>query len=102
MLTFNNSIQARWHGGKRPLSAVTAIVFHYTGNSGQTATARGNATYFRDTATKASAHIVVDTGDTAYLCVPLDTVAWSVGDGQGGKYGKLVNNYNSVSIEMAP
>ena len=96
----DSSIQARWHGGKRNLSAVTAIVFHYTGNSGTTASARGNANYFASTDRKASAHIVVDTRPVAYLCVPLDTVAWSVGDGSAGKFGKLVNNYNRVSIEM--
>ena len=28
------------------------------------------------------------------------TVAWSVGDGQSGKYGRVYNNYNTVSIEM--
>ena len=101
-LTIDSSIRAKWHGGKRRLSAVTAIVMHYTANTGSMATAKGNARYFEggSEGRKASAHYVVDEGTTAYECVPLDTVAWSVGDGSGGPYGRLVNNYNSVSIEM--
>lgn len=96
------SIRAKWHGGKRSLAAVRAIVMHYTANSGQMATAKGNARYFEggSEGRKASAHYVVDEGNVAYECVPLDTVAWSVGDGNKGPFGKLVNNYNSVSIEM--
>lgn len=102
MMEIDRSIRAKWHGGKRKLSAITAIVMHYTANKGQAATAKGNARYFEggSEGRKASAHYVVDEGETAYECVPLDTVAWSVGDGSKGPYGKLVNNYNSVSIEM--
>ena len=48
----------------------------------------------------ASAHFVVDEGDTVYQCVPLDVVAWAVGDGRSGKFGKVYGNYNTVSIEM--
>lgn len=96
------SIRAKWHGGRRSLAAIRAIVMHYTANSGQMATAKGNARYFEggSEGRKASAHYVVDEGNVAYECVPLDTVAWSVGDGNKGPFGKLVNNYNSVSIEM--
>lgn len=98
----DSSIRAKWHGGKRALAAVRAIVMHYTANSGQMATAKGNARYFEggSEGRKASAHYVVDEGNVAYECVPLDTVAWSVGDGNKGPFGKFVNNYNSVSIEM--
>ena len=101
-LAIDSSIRAKWHGGKRKLSAITAIVIHYTANTGQMATAKGNARYFESGSEgrKASAHYCVDESNTAYECVPLDTVAWSVGDGSGGPYGKFVNNYNSVSIEM--
>ena len=101
-MTIDSSIRAKWHGGKRKLSAITAIVMHYTANKGQAATAKGNARYFEggSEGRKASAHYVVDEGETAYECVPLDTVAWSVGDGSSGPYGRVVNNYNSVSIEM--
>ena len=102
MMEIDRSIRAKWHGGKRKLSAITAIVMHYTANTGQMATAKDNARYFEggSEGRKASAHYVVDEGETAYECVPLDTVAWSVGDGNKGPYGRVVNNYNSVSIEM--
>lgn len=101
-LMLDKSLRAMWHGGRRPISAVEAIVFHYTANTGTSATAKGNARYFANGAEgrKASAHYVVDEGEIVYECVPLDTVAWAVGDGSTGKYGKSVNNYNSVSIEM--
>ena len=101
-MEIDSSIRAKWHGGKRKLSAITAIVMHYTANVGSMATAKSNARYFEggSEGRKASAHYVVDEGSTAYECVPLDTVAWSVGDGNKGPYGQLVNNYNSVSIEM--
>lgn len=102
MMEIDSSIRAKWHGGKRSLAAIQAIVFHYTANVGKMATAKGNARYFENGSEgrKASAHYVVDEGKTAFECVPLDTVAWSVGDGNKGPYGNLVNNYNSVSIEM--
>lgn len=101
-LKINTSLRASKIGGKRPLSAIKAIVFHYTANKGTTASALGNARYFANGSEgrAASAHYCVDEKNIVYECVPLDTVAWAVGDGQSGKYGKLVNNYNSVSIEM--
>ena len=62
----------------------------------------GNARYFANGSEgrAASAHYCVDEKNVVYECVPLDTVAWSVGDGQSGKYGRVYNNYNTVSIEM--
>lgn len=101
-LILDTSQRAARTGGKRALSGVTAIVFHYTGNSGSTASALGNARYFARgcDGRAASAHYVVDEKNIVYECVPLDTVAWAVGDGSSGKMGKLVNNSNSVSIEM--
>ena len=100
MMTIDDSIRARWYGGARPLTEITAVVFHYTANTGRTATARSNACYFAAGERKASAHFVVDKGDVAYCCVPLEQTAWAVGDGSGGTMGRLVNNRNSVSIEM--
>ena len=101
-LKINDSIRAKWYGGVRSLDSVTAIVFHYTANVGMMASALGNARYFAagSEGRKASAHYIVDEGDVAYECVPLDRVAWAVGDGNGGTMGKLINNTNSVSIEM--
>lgn len=102
MLKIDKSIRASKVGGKRSLSSIRAIVFHYTTNTGTSATAKGNALYFKNGSEgrAASAHYVVDTGDTAYECVPPDVVAWAVGDGRSGKYGKVYNNSNTVSIEM--
>ena len=101
-LRINDSILAKWYGGVRSLDSITAIVFHYTANVGMMASALGNARYFAagSEGRKASAHYIVDEGDIAYECVPLDRVAWAVGDGNGGTMGKLINNTNSVSIEM--
>ena len=101
-LRINDSIRAKWYGGVRSTDSITAIVFHYTANVGMMASALGNAKYFESGSEgrKASAHYIVDEGDVAYECVPLDSIAWSVGDGSGGTMGKLINNTNSVSIEM--
>lgn len=101
-LTINTSIRATRIGGKRPQSAIKAIVFHYTANTGSTATALGNARYFArgSDGRAASAHYVVDEKNIAYECVPIDTVAWAVGDSSNGKLGKMYNNYNTISIEM--
>ena len=90
-LKINDTIRATRVGGRRPLSAIRAI-----------ATALGNARYFANGSEgrAASAHFVVDEGDTVYQCVPLDVVAWAVGDGRSGKFGKVYSNYNTVSIEM--
>ena len=101
-LKINDTIRATRVGGRRPLSAIRAIVFHYTANTGLHATALGNARYFANGSEgrAASAHFVVDEGDTVYQCVPLDVVAWAVGDGRSGKFGKVYSNYNTVSIEM--
>lgn len=99
-MTIDKSIQARWYGAGRALSELRAIVFHYTANTGSSATARSNALYFAQTERKASAHFIVDEGDTVYQCVPLENSAWSVGDGNRGRMGDRINNWNSVNIEM--
>ena len=102
-MQIDTSIRARWYGprlykGKR--YGVEAIIFHYTANTGSTATARSNANYFATTDRQASAHYVVDSGETAYQCVPEEMASWAVGDGQSGEYGKKIGNHNSISIEM--
>ena len=102
MVPIKTMLAHRANYGTKRGGPIEWLVMHYTANTGQMATAKGNARYFEggSEGRKASAHYVVDEGETAYECVPLDTVAWSVGDGNKGPYGKLVNNYNSVSIEM--
>ena len=94
MLQINTSLRASRIGGKRPLSAIKAIVFHYTANTGTHASALGNARYFANGSEgrAASAHYCVDEKNVVY--------EWSVGDGLSGKYGRVYNNYNTVSIEM--
>lgn len=101
-LKINKSIRATRVGGRRPLSAIKAVVFHFTANTGTSATALGNARYFANGSDgrAASAHYVVDERDTVYECVPPEVVAWAVGDGRSGKFGKVYGNYNTISIEM--
>lgn len=97
----DSSIRARYYGSSNRGNP-KYIVLHYTGNSGTSATARGNANYFHTCDRKASAHYVVDENATIYQCVPDNRAAWSVGDsrnGHGTFYGKCTNT-NSISIEM--
>ena len=81
------------------------IVLHYTANSGTTATAKGNANYFANCDRVASAHFVVDEGQTVYCCVPSDYLAHAVGGTiypatKGAAYYGVCGNANSISIEM--
>ncbi len=97
----DSSIRAQYYGSTNRGNP-KYIVLHYTGNSGTSATAKGNANYFHTCDRKASAHYVVDENTTIYQCVPDNRAAWSVGDsgnGHGTFYGKCTNT-NSVSIEM--
>lgn len=93
------------YGGSRAARQIKYLVFHYTGNDGDTAA--NNAAYFRDNVVEASAHYFVD-NDTVWRSVPDLTVAWAVGGqkyanagltGGGTLYG-IVTNTNSLSIEM--
>jgi N-acetylmuramoyl-L-alanine amidase CwlA len=93
------------YGGSRVASNIRYLVFHYTGNDGDTAS--GNANYFKNNIVKASAHYFVD-DKFVYRSVPDLKVAWSVGgkkyanaDKTGGAkmYGKITNT-NSINIEM--
>lgn len=93
------------YGGSRTARQIKYLVFHYTGNDGDTAA--NNAAYFRNQVVEASAHYFVD-DDTVWRSVPDLTVAWAVGGqkyanadltGGGTLYG-IVTNTNSLSIEM--
>ena len=92
-------------GGTRSLSKIKYIVIHYTANDGDTDEANGK--YFANNVVKASAHYFVDS-DSVTQSVPDGYVAYSVGGSKypdcsktgGGKYYGIVNNTNSISIEL--
>lgn len=83
---YNNSSR----GGQR----VKYLVFHYTGNKGDTA--ENNARYFNEGNRGASAHYFVSDKEI-YQVVEDDRASWAVGDGNG-KYG--ITNSNSLNVEM--
>lgn len=93
MLTIQKMI-SDYNFSSRQGSTIEYIVFHYTGNKGDTAL--NNAKYFNECNRNASAHFFVDE-KSIYQVVNLNNSAWSVGDGKGS-YGIL--NRNSISIEM--
>lgn len=93
MLTIQKMI-SNYNFSSRQGSVIKYIVFHYTGNKGDTAF--NNAKYFNECNRNASAHFFVD-DENIYQVVNLNNSAWAVGDGKGA-YGIL--NRNSISIEM--
>ena len=93
MLTIQKMI-SDYNFSSRQGSAIEYLIFHYTGNKGDTAL--NNAKYFNACNRNASAHFFVD-DENIYQVVNLNNSAWAVGDGKGA-YGIL--NRNSVSIEM--
>lgn len=93
------------YGADRDASAIKYLVYHYTGNDGDTA--RANATYYATATVKASAHYFVD--DTEIIrSVPDVYTAWAVGGSKwsdcaqtgGGQLHGIVTNANSINIEM--
>lgn len=96
MLKVDTSYKAKHYGGA---NAPKYIVIHYTANGGTTATAKSNARYFATTDREASAHYIIDEGDTVYCCVPPWNAAWAVGDKGKGRLKGVVTNYNSISVE---
>ena len=94
----------RNYGGYRSPSKIKYIVWHYTGNDGDTDEA--NARYFKSYR-GVSAHYFVD-DDSATMSVPDTYVAYSVGGSRyknykqtgGAKYYKICTNANSISIEL--
>lgn len=89
-------------GGK--LNAVKYLVFHFVGASGQ---AKANANYFKDVYRGASAHLFIDPNETREV-VPLDRVAWHIGDGANSRAGSKngyvhlggATNHNSIGVEL--
>lgn len=96
---------AKNRGGSRTAGQIKYLVYHYTGNDGDTA--KANANYYQNTVVQASAHYFVDDDSVICSVEPLLT-AWAVGGkkwsdcgltGGGTLYG-VVTNGNSISIEM--
>lgn len=91
----------RNYGSKRSTSIIKYLVYHYTGNDGDTDEA--NAKYFHNKVVKASAHRFVD-DDSVTISVPDNYTAYHCGGGLQGKNGhkffKICTNTNSIGIEM--
>ena len=93
------------YGGKRSISSIKYLVYHYTGNKGDTAENNGN--YFKNNVVKTSANYFVD-DTTVVESVPIDYVPYSVGGSKysncgstgGGTYYGKANNSNTIHIEM--
>lgn len=91
------------YGATRPLSSITGIVIHYTGNVGDSA--KNNCDFFALRNTRsAGAHIFIDALGYVGLSIPMRRIAWSVGNPGGsyfpGAYYNVLNNSNTVSIEL--
>ncbi len=96
-----------YSSAKRDKRDVKYIVIHYTGVKGDTA--RNEGIYFASGNTRqAGAHFFIDRKGEIVKSVNLNRTAWSVGGDKypscaktgGGKYYKIVTNYDSVSIEL--
>lgn len=85
---------SKYNNSSRNGQKIKYLIFHYTGNKGDTA--ENNAKYFNGGNRNASAHYFVS-DNQIYQVVEDDRAAWSVGDGNG-KYG--ITNSNSINIEM--
>lgn len=93
------------HGAERKASDIKYLVYHYTGNDGDSDT--NNAKYYQNTVVQASAHYFVD-DDSITQSVDDLTIAWAVGGKKwsdcpqtgGGKLYGICTNANSISIEM--
>ena len=93
------------YGRPRNTSDIKYLVYHYTGNDGDTA--KSNCIYYKNNVVEASAHYFVDDWGVKQSVMDLFS-AWSVGGkkwndcdktGGGTLYG-VVKNQNSISIEM--
>lgn len=85
---------SKYNNSSRNGQTIKYLVFHYTGNEGDTA--ENNAKYFNKGNQGASAHYFVS-DEQIYQVVEDNRAAWSVGDGDG-KYG--ITNSNSINVEM--
>ena len=76
---------------KRKKSSITTVYFHGTGNIGDTA--KNNVDYYATSNTRdAGAHFYVDRNGKIARSIPMNRIAYAVGDWK--------NNVKSVSIEL--
>lgn len=88
------------YGGARALNTIKYLVYHYTGNDGDSDESNGK--HFHNHIVKASAHYFVD-DDSVTQSVPDNYIAYSVGGKCQSNHHPLYNickNSNSISIEM--
>lgn len=88
------------YGGVRALNTIKYLVYHYTGNDGDTD--ENNGKHFHNHIVKASAHYFVD-DDSVTQSVPDNYIAYSVGGKCQSSHHplyKVCTNSNSISIEM--
>lgn len=88
------------YGGARALNTIRYLVFHYTGNDGDSDESNGK--HFHNHIVKASAHYFVD-DDSVTQSVPDNCIAYSVGGKCQSSHHplyKVCTNSNSISIEM--
>ncbi len=104
MKEINTSLKAKSisYGSSRSTSSIKYLIYHYTGNS--TDTAKANANYFANGNTRAAgAHYFVD-ATSIYQSIDDLKTAWAVGGSKQSSYGGTmygtITNYNSISIEM--
>lgn len=88
------------YGGARALNTIKYLVYHYTGNDGDSDESNGK--HFHSHVVKASAHYFVD-DDSVTQSVPDNYIAYSVGGKCQSSHHplyKVCTNSNSISIEM--
>lgn len=100
---YKSGVKHSIYGGKRTKKSIKGIVIHYT--SGSKDTAKNECDYFATGIDRsASAHIFIDYAGKSGRSLPLNTIAYSVGNPNGcyqrGSYFSTLNNANTVSIEL--
>lgn len=73
---------------------ITAIVMHTTGGG----TAEGTLSWFEQTESRVSSHVVIDKDGTIWRCVPDDQIAWHAGKSQLWRDTRV--NLFSLSVEL--
>lgn len=91
------------YGALRLKKTIKGVCIHMTGNKGDTA--KNNVDYFATGNTRsAGAHIFIDGKGLSGRSIPLNRIAYSVGNPNGaykkGSYYSTLNNANTVSIEL--